>query len=165
MGTFLAPKNEFLFFEEGPSVDVTLQWATYADASDQTSLSRIWGGIHPPADDLRGRVIGHQIATDAYELALKFFTRPIMAFDDEIKTEQFNVFPNPAKETLFINGSFAHNHLEVQIISLSGQVLSKHQYFPMSNVLEIDTQHLNAGSYILKVTSKKISQSLRIVIE
>ena len=32
-------KDEFLVFEKGPSVDVTLQWATYRDASDQTSLS------------------------------------------------------------------------------------------------------------------------------
>ncbi|MEZ5022882.1 MAG: vanadium-dependent haloperoxidase [Chitinophagales bacterium] len=47
MGEFEAPKNEFLVFEEGPSQDITLQWATYRDASDQCSLSRIWGGIHP----------------------------------------------------------------------------------------------------------------------
>ena len=49
-------------FEEGPSVDVVLQWATYRDASDQCSLSRIWGGIHPPADDIPGRIIG--VSTD-----------------------------------------------------------------------------------------------------
>jgi len=48
LGEFTARKNEFLVFEEGPSVDITLQWATYRDASDQSSLSRIWGGIHPP---------------------------------------------------------------------------------------------------------------------
>src|SRR5690606_36711921 len=52
VGEFHAMQNEFLVFEEGPSVDVVLQWATYIDASDQGSLSRIWGGIHPPADDV-----------------------------------------------------------------------------------------------------------------
>lgn len=35
--------NEFLVFEKGPSTDMILQWATYRDASDQCSLSRIWG--------------------------------------------------------------------------------------------------------------------------
>ena len=55
LGEFHAPRNEFLVFEDGPSVDLTLQWATYRDASNQTSLSRIWGGIHPPADDIPGR--------------------------------------------------------------------------------------------------------------
>ncbi|MCP8899874.1 hypothetical protein [Gilvimarinus xylanilyticus] len=58
MGAFEAPKNASLAFERGPSTDVTLRWATYRDASDQCSLSRIWGGIHPPVDDLRGRFIG-----------------------------------------------------------------------------------------------------------
>jgi hypothetical protein len=58
MGHFIAKKDEFLVFENGPSVDIELQWATYRDASDQTSLSRIWGGIHPPIDDLPGRRIG-----------------------------------------------------------------------------------------------------------
>ena len=73
MGEFEAPMNEFLVFEDGPSVDLTLQWATYRDASDQTSLSRIWGGIHPPADDIPGRLIGIKIANDVFDLAESIF--------------------------------------------------------------------------------------------
>ncbi len=73
MGEFHAPMNEFLVFEDGPSVDLTLQWATYRDASDQTSLSRIWGGIHPPADDIPGRLIGIEIANDVFDLAESIF--------------------------------------------------------------------------------------------
>ncbi len=73
MGEFHAPINEFLVFEDGPSVDLTLQWATYRDASDQTSLSRIWGGIHPPADDIPGRLIGIEIANDVFDLAESIF--------------------------------------------------------------------------------------------
>ena len=69
MGEFTAPANEFLVFEDGPSQDVVLQWATYRDASDQCSLSRIWGGIHPPCDDLPGRRIGLQVAEHALNMA------------------------------------------------------------------------------------------------
>lgn len=69
MGEFLAPANEFLVFEDGPSQDVVLQWATYRDASDQCSLSRIWGGIHPPCDDLPGRRIGIEVAEHALNTA------------------------------------------------------------------------------------------------
>ena len=75
MGEFEAPQNEFLVFEEGPSQPLTLQWATYRDASDQCSLSRIWGGIHPPADDIPGRIIGQELAIDAFNLAETFFFR------------------------------------------------------------------------------------------
>ena len=74
MSSFEITANEFLVFEEGPSVDMTLQWATYRDASDQCSLSRIWGGIHPPADDIPGRLIGAQIGVDAFDLAEIYFT-------------------------------------------------------------------------------------------
>ncbi|MBK8967800.1 MAG: T9SS type A sorting domain-containing protein [Lewinellaceae bacterium] len=73
MGEFPAPKNEFLVFEKGPSTDLVLQWATYRDASDQCSLSRIWGGIHPPADDMPGRHIGMEIGNEAFDFALKYF--------------------------------------------------------------------------------------------
>ena len=69
LGEFLCPANSFLVFEEGPSVDVLLQWASYYDASDQCSLSRIWGGIHPPADDLPGRQMGQEIGMEAYSQA------------------------------------------------------------------------------------------------
>lgn len=73
MSEFEIPANEFLVFENGPSVDMTLQWATYRDASDQCSLSRIWGGIHPPADDIPGRLIGENIGIDAFQLATTYF--------------------------------------------------------------------------------------------
>ncbi len=73
LGEFEAKANEFLVFEDGPTEDITLQWATYRDASDETSLSRIWGGIHPAADDIPGRLIGITISDDVIELAETYF--------------------------------------------------------------------------------------------
>ena len=73
MSSFEIRANAFLVFEKGPSVDMELQWATYQDASDQCSLSRIWGGIHPPSDDLPGRLIGIEIGRDAFERAHSYF--------------------------------------------------------------------------------------------
>ena len=66
-------KNKFLIFEEGPTRDIKIQWATYRDASNQCSLSRIWGGIHPPVDDLPGRVIGEKIGIKAFNYGKSFF--------------------------------------------------------------------------------------------
>ena len=73
MSGFRIPANEFLQFEAGPSVDMTLQWATYQDAADQCSLSRIWGGIHPPIDDIPGRLMGIEIGRDAFAEAVRYF--------------------------------------------------------------------------------------------
>lgn len=73
LAEFVAPQDDFLVFEQGPSVEVVLQWATYRDASDQTSLSRIWGGIHPPVDDVPGRRMGIEVADKVFERAISFF--------------------------------------------------------------------------------------------
>jgi len=77
MGEFDCPQDDFLVFEVGPSVDVTLQWATYYDASDQCSLSRIWGGIHPVTDDIRGRQMGILCGTQAVDMANFYFSGAI----------------------------------------------------------------------------------------
>lgn len=91
MGEFIAKKNEFLVFEEGPSQDVVLQWATYRDASDQCSLSRIWGGIHPPADDIPGRLIGEKVGVDAYDFAVPYFSGK----SNPVNNEDSIIYPNP----------------------------------------------------------------------
>jgi len=74
LAEFVAEKNEFLVFEDGPSETIRLQWASYYDAANQCSLSRIWGGIHPPADDLPGREIGDQVALGAWDRAQQYWT-------------------------------------------------------------------------------------------
>jgi hypothetical protein len=62
-----------LAFEDGPSAPVELQWATYYDAADQAGISRLWGGIHPPADDYNGRLAGQVCGQAVWSLALRYF--------------------------------------------------------------------------------------------
>ena len=72
MGAFPVEAHEFLVFEDGPSMDFELQWATYRDAADQSALSRIWGVIHPPIDDYPGRAMGEVVGMDAFLLAEQY---------------------------------------------------------------------------------------------
>jgi hypothetical protein len=67
-----------LDFEYGPTAPMKLQFVSYFDASDQAALSRIYGGIHPAADDLAGRRIGHEIGPAAWALALQYFSGQIV---------------------------------------------------------------------------------------
>ena len=62
-----------LLHEAGPTQAVTLQWATYRDAADQAGISRLYGGIHVPADDLNGRIMGADIGIIAADHARSFF--------------------------------------------------------------------------------------------
>ncbi len=73
MGTFTAYAYDYLEFENGPTTDVELQWATYYDAADEAGISRLWGGIHPAVDDFPGRVMGSEIGIAACEKAGQFY--------------------------------------------------------------------------------------------
>jgi hypothetical protein len=79
IGTYVAPSNTFLSFEQGPSQTVELQWGTYYDAADQAGLSRLWGGIHVSVDDLTGRRIGSLCGQAVWALAQKYFDGSIAA--------------------------------------------------------------------------------------
>lgn len=103
LGEFPAPAGEFLVFEDGPSVDITLQWATYRDAADESGLSRIYGGIHPTADDIPGRLMGAVIGIEAWRKASRHFTGTAL---DKIEPRPF--LPSSAPEGLAVfSGSWA----------------------------------------------------------
>ena len=73
ISSFTAKANEFLEFEDGPEEDITLTWATYYDAADEAGISRLYGGIHVWADDLRGRIMGAEIGQAAFAKAKTYF--------------------------------------------------------------------------------------------
>lgn len=74
LGEFsVKPDSNFLRLEKGPGMEVTLQWATYRDAADQASLSRIWAGANPPFDDIPGRLVGAKIGQAAFRFAQNYF--------------------------------------------------------------------------------------------
>lgn len=72
MSEFVATQDEYLLADDGPSATVKLQWATYRDASDQCSVSRIYGGLHPPQDDIPGRKVGLVVGPQAVNKANEF---------------------------------------------------------------------------------------------
>ena len=114
MGEFTALKDEFLVFEDGPSEDIVLQWATYRDASDQCSLSRIWGGIHPPADDIPGRLIGEEIGIQAFNLAEKYIDGSI-CINGDIE-ENRDPIPNPlyVGDNILSNGTVSNPDVQFE---------------------------------------------------
>ena len=80
MMEYVVPANsDFIGFEISPTTEIRLQWASYKDASDEASMSRIWGGIHPPFDDIPGRHMGEQIGNQVYSKAKAYFDNDVMS--------------------------------------------------------------------------------------
>jgi len=165
MGEFVAPKNEFLVFEEGPSEDIVLQWATYRDASDQCSLSRIWGGIHPPVDDIPGRLIGEKIGKEAFAFADRFFTGQATSVESAVAptlATLLDVYPNPVRagERISIQ---TESGGRLSLIDMQGRRVHHDNVFAGQNVLE--GVHLAPGVYILQLISgNAISHRSLVVI-
>jgi len=170
MSEFVAEKNEFLVFEEGPSVDVVLQWATYRDASDQTSLSRIWGGIHPPADDIPGRLIGEVIGVDAFNYALPYFNLDVTDVEDieGQQEEVLSLYPNPVERQQGLQVQFrsAGENVEVAIINALGQVVIQQHVATVvtGQSLQMDLTKLTPGIYSLRSSSSAWSTSTQQLV-
>lgn len=52
-----------------PAQDVTLRWATFTDAADESGISRRYGGIHFAEADLQSRAMGRRIGAMAWAKA------------------------------------------------------------------------------------------------
>ncbi len=144
MGIFEIEANNFLVFELGPTVDMQLQWATYRDASDQTSLSRIWGGIHPPIDDIPGRIAGIEIGIDAFNLAEAYFNGDIATSSSESL-----IYPNPTSQLLTVQHTDA-NADWVQVFDIQGRrVLVEAAQFNAANKTVINVSSLTNGIYFV----------------
>ncbi|MEX0315705.1 MAG: DUF6851 domain-containing protein, partial [Allomuricauda sp.] len=170
MGVFNTKKNRFLVFEDGPSQDLSLQWATYQDASDQTSLSRIWGGIHPPIDDIPGRLIGEEIGKLAFETSLNYFYQDededgLYSFEDcddqndQIKncedqdkeknqTLEYKLYPIPVEEEVTLNINYS-GPLTSRIYNVYGAITMKKEVLVQNNQCSFNLGDLNTGIYIL----------------
>ncbi|MEY3368384.1 MAG: hypothetical protein RI973_1539, partial [Bacteroidota bacterium] len=142
LGEFHCRKNEYLVFEEGPSVDLTLQWATYRDAADQCSLSRIWGGIHPPFDDIPGRLIGIEVGQRAYTLAESYF----LGTKTPPQVTGTLVFPNPTTSVSQIN-LLHEGELDVRIYATDGRIVRSLVLDFQDNFSILDLSGLPAGLY------------------
>ena len=148
IGVFDVAQNDFLVFEQGPTESFSLQWATYRDASDQTSLSRIWGGIHPPIDDIRGRIIGDKIGKEAFNFASTFFSTSLNV-QNETNSLDITISPNPIVENLFINTTIS-NLSRIDIYNVLGvKVFSKE--IITNNAVNIS--NLKTGVYFVKINS------------
>jgi len=174
IGEFIIEKNNFLVFEKGPSVDMTLQWATYYDASDQTSLSRIWGGIHPPADDIPGRIMGIEIGVDAFNYADAHFKGSTDNAGGPLNSER-RAYPNPlsAGSTISLELSTATSNaissgadISLKIYNVLGQRVPQNRYstINLQSFLEVNTGTMSSGIYFFMVSSSGNDTLYKVLI-
>jgi hypothetical protein len=68
------PAHSLLAEPTSPAADTTLAWATFSEAADEAGISRRYGGIHFIDGDLRSRVLGRQVGSQAWRKAKAYWT-------------------------------------------------------------------------------------------
>src|SRR5262249_20397116 len=56
-----------------PAVPTTFTYDTFSDAAEEAGLSRLYGGIHFPADNTTAQEVGELIGQQAWAKALTYF--------------------------------------------------------------------------------------------
>ncbi len=172
LGVFRAAKNAYLVFEDGPSVDVELQWGTYRDAAGQSALSRIWGGIHPPMDDIPGRRIGVEVARGALELAEALFAGSTGVKNEAVRSivrASVSIYPNPLRvgSPLSLELQGISGDVELSFYNVLGQEVAQYRLGPGRS----DTRpavfpalSLPAGFYVARVAGNGIDIVQKLLI-
>ena len=93
--------------------------------------------------------------------------RPIVSMDeivltqDEIKMDNFNLYPNPAKEELNILLTTTDN--TILIYNMQGEIV-KNSFFSTPNC-KLNITDLSSGMYVVEVMHKKASNFQKFIIE
>lgn len=80
---------------------------------------------------------------------------------EEELVNHFSLYPNPSNGTASLSWSEAVHVNEVQVISMSGQVLKSVK--PQAGLVKLET--LESGAYILRISSDEGVASLKMIVE
>jgi hypothetical protein len=113
-------------------------------------------------DDLRvyGRALSQEDVLEVYnnyEPACSITTSISKAVDQEIG---FKLYPNPANNQFNINGISSESNVE--LIDLTGKLLVTQK--AMGNTITISTENINNGVYFVRISSKGVVSTQKVVI-
>tara|TARA_R110001592_G_scaffold243783_1_gene504877 strand:+ start:121740 stop:123005 length:1266 start_codon:yes stop_codon:yes gene_type:complete len=84
-----------------------------------------------------------------------------VGLEDKVLESSLSLYPNPAAEKANLSWDASLNVQNVEVYSISGQKLIDFQ--PTSNTAEING--LASGAYLVRVSSKTASKTLRLIVE
>ncbi len=85
---------------------------------------------------------------------------------DILENEPIRIFPNPAKETLWLAElNKLKGNKEIGIYDLNGWMLIEKHIPTLSEVLELDISNLTSGIYFCRITAKDLSITKKIIIQ
>lgn len=80
------------------------------------------------------------------------------------RMEQISVYPNPAKEKLYLSLANSENtDITLQIYNLSGTLLKNSTFLYSNSPVEMDISNLKKGAYFIRVESSGAAQKVKFI--
>ncbi|MFK7746935.1 MAG: T9SS type A sorting domain-containing protein [Kordia sp.] len=91
-----------------------------------------------------------------------FFNNNTLSTENAIKSNVYSISPNPSsgKATIYLNEYL--QDIQVQTYAVLGKEISRKKYYA-TNEIQVDLSNYPQGIYLLKVVSKGVSDTLKII--
>ncbi|QBN20640.1 T9SS type A sorting domain-containing protein [Flavobacterium nackdongense] len=137
-----------------PTFSGTIKLSVGTTSGPTTSYTAVGGIVTVPALAAATYVINKGSVANLYYIKTSYAT---LGLPQVKETSQLKLYPNPVSEKLYLSSDQKIEN--VQIYNLNGLLVNK-----ISNPTEsIDISHLTSGSYVVKVTTNKGSNSQVII--
>lgn len=77
----------------------------------------------------------------------------------------FSVFPNPANTVLNVSSEKAWSEMSIDIIDVTGRILSTETMNAAQSMISMDVDHLAAGNYVVRINADGETSTFRVIIE
>jgi hypothetical protein len=94
---------------------------------------------------------------------MEFDVKGATGMEEELDRE-FNIYPNPADEQLFIESNSQSQNLDLELYNMTGQLVKK-ETFRNTSTIGLDVSTLENGIYILKLNTGTNTYNSRIIIQ
>lgn len=140
----------------------TVDHYLYTNGNADVELFKVNGAAHiwlnKPANDI------------AYtEEIIRFFnkTDEPVGIEDLFAYSDIKVYPNPAKEELFINlpNSRTSNNYQIGLYDMLGKLVYQSQTMDNEVRIPLNNLSLNQGIYVLKLDNQEFSYSFKVAVE
>lgn len=87
-----------------------------------------------------------------------------LSTNDVTANKNLNIYPNPAKDEIFINSKELKGNYSIKIYNMTGSLVKETSYNSANNK-SISVSNLPNGVYVLKIEGDKFNQSQKLIIK
>jgi hypothetical protein len=75
---------------------------------------------------------------------------PVSSLENQLSADQFNIYPNPASDIIYIENNSSTNQIKISILDVQGKEVFNNSY-NSGEIITVNMANLNKGIYLVKL--------------